>query len=355
MPATYLDQWANILVLDRTLATQLVEAAPVGPISHRLVLQIALTTLVTDGAVEGMVGEQELHDTLASLVNEGRVGFDDHAGLDGPGARGDGLRSALDFDETHTAVSGNHELLMVAVARDGGAGLFAGLDERGAGCGWQGQRYREQGNGRAGQGSPSIETFLPSGTSISAAHEALGREWDAPMVSSTSALRWEEAAKVRRALAAARRWGSLADRRSCCRSIWWSGEGMGGADLDGGDVEGVVHAGGTRHRIDVFCGLARFLTYPHRRASDWRPGARLQKALRPAHRAPLFFPPQLILRTTLIVGAPGHLLDQNLLCYLSETTTRWAPKLEQARGNPMTTCSLPSTLHFSTQAFAFCG
>lgn len=224
----YLDQWANVLVLNRTLATQLVEASSVGTVSHRLILQIALATLVADGAVERVVGEQELHDTLTGLVNEWRVGLDDHAGLDGPGARGDGLGGALDFDEAHTAVSGDHELLVIAVAGDGRAGLFTGLDERGSGCAWHGQRRRERGNGAARYGSPSIETFLPSETSISAAHEALGRVWDAPMVSSTSALRWEEAAKVRRALAAARRWGSLADRRSCCRSIWWSGEGMGG-------------------------------------------------------------------------------------------------------------------------------
>lgn len=50
----------------------------------------------------------------------------------------------------------------------------------------------------------------------------------------------------------------------------------------GGGVGGVVHTGGTRHRIDVFCGLAPFLTYPHRAASDWKSGRRLQKPFRPA-------------------------------------------------------------------------
>jgi hypothetical protein len=129
----HLDKGTNVLVLDGTLATKLVEAATVATISHALILEITLTTLVANGAVQGVVGQQELHDTLTGLVDEGRVGLDDHTGLDGPCARGDGLGGTLDFDETHTTTSGDHELLVVAVARDGGAGLFASLDEGRAG------------------------------------------------------------------------------------------------------------------------------------------------------------------------------------------------------------------------------
>jgi len=129
----HLDERTNVLVLDGTLATKLVEAATVAAVSHALILEITLATLVANGAVQGVVGQQELHDTFTGLVDEGRVGLDDHTGLDGPCARGDGLGSALDFDETHTTVTGDHELLVVAVAGDGGAGLFAGLDEGRAG------------------------------------------------------------------------------------------------------------------------------------------------------------------------------------------------------------------------------
>lgn len=94
----HLDERTNVLVLDGTLATKLVEATTITAVSHALVLEIALATLVANWAVQGVVGQQELHDTLAGLVDEGRVGLDDHTGLDGPCARGNGLGSALDLD-----------------------------------------------------------------------------------------------------------------------------------------------------------------------------------------------------------------------------------------------------------------
>lgn len=139
----YLDERTNVLVLDGTLATKLVEATTITTVSHALILEITLATLVANGAVQRVVGQQELHDTLTGLVNEGRVGLDDHTGLDGPCARSDGLGGALDLDETHTTVTSDHELLVVAVAGDGGAGLFAGLDEGGAG--WK-ERVRRDDN-----------------------------------------------------------------------------------------------------------------------------------------------------------------------------------------------------------------
>jgi hypothetical protein len=69
----YLDKRTNVLVLDSTLALHLVEATTVAAVSHALVLKITLATLVANGAVQGVVGQQELHDTLTGLVDEGRV------------------------------------------------------------------------------------------------------------------------------------------------------------------------------------------------------------------------------------------------------------------------------------------
>ena len=63
----YLDQGPNVLVLNRTLASDFVKPSSVGPISHGLVLQIALASLITDRAVQRVIGKQELHDTLSCL------------------------------------------------------------------------------------------------------------------------------------------------------------------------------------------------------------------------------------------------------------------------------------------------
>jgi hypothetical protein len=105
-----LDQRANVLVLDGSLAANLVESASVGSVTHRLVLKITLTTLITNRTVEGMVGQQKLHDTLAGLMGQRRVGLDDHSGLYRPSTRGNGLRCPLNLHQTHSAVTGNHKL-----------------------------------------------------------------------------------------------------------------------------------------------------------------------------------------------------------------------------------------------------
>jgi hypothetical protein len=107
---SYLDQRPNVLVLYSTLAPHLVESSAVAAISHRLVLEIALASLVANGAVKRMVGEEEFHDTFSCLVDK-RLG------------------SPLHLDQTHTTTSGNHQLLVVAVSRDGGSGLLTRLDE----------------------------------------------------------------------------------------------------------------------------------------------------------------------------------------------------------------------------------
>jgi hypothetical protein len=105
-----LDQRANVLVLDGSLAPNLVESASVGSVTHRLVLKITLTTLITNRTVEGMVGQQKLHDTLAGLMGQRRVGLDNHSGLYRPSTRGNGLRCPLNLHQTHSAVTGNHKL-----------------------------------------------------------------------------------------------------------------------------------------------------------------------------------------------------------------------------------------------------
>lgn len=131
---SHLDQRSDILVLDSALALELVESSAVAAISHRLVLEITFASLVANGAIERVVCQEELHDAFSCLVDERGVGLDNHSRLYRPCAGRHGLRSTLDLDQAHTTTSSNHQLLVVAVSWDGYTGLFAGLDESGAGC-----------------------------------------------------------------------------------------------------------------------------------------------------------------------------------------------------------------------------
>ncbi len=111
-----LDNGTEVLIFYSAL--NLTETRAIGAIVHRLLLKIALTTLVTNGAIQGVVREEELHDTLTSLVDHYRVGLDAHVRSQRVGARGNGLGNLLDFNQAHTAVTSDRETLMEAEARD---------------------------------------------------------------------------------------------------------------------------------------------------------------------------------------------------------------------------------------------
>jgi len=66
----YLDEWADILVLNRSLATHLVETSSICAITHRLVLQITLSALIADRTVQWVVCQKELHDSFPRLVRQ---------------------------------------------------------------------------------------------------------------------------------------------------------------------------------------------------------------------------------------------------------------------------------------------
>lgn len=90
------------------------EAGSIGTESHGLVLQVALAALITNGTVERMVHQQELHDALACLA--GQIGV----GLDAPplhhwhGARGHRLGTLLHLHQAHATVAGHRQPLVVA-------------------------------------------------------------------------------------------------------------------------------------------------------------------------------------------------------------------------------------------------
>ena len=126
-----LDQRAEIFVTDGTLV--FLEPAAVEAISHRLVLQIAFATLIADRAIERVIDQQELHHPLLCLDRLGRVGENDHAVGCRHCARRDRLWRFLHLHETHPAISGDREPLMVAKVGNLDPRMFAGLQDRVAG------------------------------------------------------------------------------------------------------------------------------------------------------------------------------------------------------------------------------
>ena len=123
-----LDQRAEILVADGALV--LLEPAAVETVGHRLVLQIALAALVADRAIERMIDQQELHHPLLRLDRLWRFGVNHHAVGRRHRAGGDRLWRFLDLDQTHPAVAGDREALVVAEMRDLDPGVLAGLQDR---------------------------------------------------------------------------------------------------------------------------------------------------------------------------------------------------------------------------------
>lgn len=62
-------KWANVLVLYGPLLVQIdAEARAIRAKGHRLVLQIALATLITDGTVKRVIEQQKLHDAFSSFL-----------------------------------------------------------------------------------------------------------------------------------------------------------------------------------------------------------------------------------------------------------------------------------------------
>ncbi len=101
-------------------------------IAHGQVLQLALTALVTDRAVQRVVDQQELHDGLLGLDGFFALGANDHALRHGRGTGGHGLGSLLDVHQAHAAVGRHRQLLVITEVRDVGAVFFGGPDQHGA-------------------------------------------------------------------------------------------------------------------------------------------------------------------------------------------------------------------------------
>ena len=120
-------------VLDGIVPLGIVVVPPGGTaFLEGVVLQFTLTRLVTDRAVERVVGQQEFQDPFPGLFGRRAVHVHDLAVGHGGDAGRHQLRGLFHLDQAHAAHRRRRERGVVAIVRNEDAGLFGRLDDRGA-------------------------------------------------------------------------------------------------------------------------------------------------------------------------------------------------------------------------------
>ena len=126
------DEWPDVLVEDQ--AFFFVVTRGTTAITHRQILQLAFAALVTDGAIQWMVDEQEFHHRLLRLDSAIGFGVHHHALRHRCGAGRHGLGGFLHVHQAHAAVGGNAQFLVITKMRNEGARLLGRLNDHAAGC-----------------------------------------------------------------------------------------------------------------------------------------------------------------------------------------------------------------------------
>ena len=121
------DQRTEVLVFNGSLVFSV--SALVVAIDDADVLEIALSSLVADRTVERVVGQQELHHTSSGVAGHFRLSDDLHAVGYLTCAGCHGLGGAGDLDQTHSAVAGHFQALVVAESRNDNAALARNYPE----------------------------------------------------------------------------------------------------------------------------------------------------------------------------------------------------------------------------------
>ena len=124
------DQWADILVKNHTFFFFVTR--PAAAITHRQVLQLTLSALVTNWAIERVIDQQKLHHALLGLDGFVALGVHDHALRHGCGAGRHGLGGLFNINQAHAAVGRNAELFVITKMRNVGARLFGRMHHRAA-------------------------------------------------------------------------------------------------------------------------------------------------------------------------------------------------------------------------------
>jgi hypothetical protein len=110
------------------LGLVLIETGIVSPVLHIVVLQLTLTRLIADGAIEGMIKKEKLEDRLPVTESLGCLGPNHQALRDGSSAGRLKLGDLLDLYQAHPAVPHDRQTRVVAIVGDLDTGLPRGLD-----------------------------------------------------------------------------------------------------------------------------------------------------------------------------------------------------------------------------------
>ncbi len=119
------DQGAHILVFDSPLV--LVKTGCIDAERHRLILQVALATLIANRTIKRMVDQEKLHHPLACPLYRRCFGMHDHTLTHWQRTACHRLRRLFDLDQTHTAIARNGKAFVVTKPRYVRACFFARL------------------------------------------------------------------------------------------------------------------------------------------------------------------------------------------------------------------------------------
>ena len=125
------DQRTDVLVGHHTLFFFVARTCTA--VTDGQVLQLALTALIADGAIQGVVNQQELHHRLLRLDGFLALGTNDHALRHRRGACRQRLGRLFHINQAHAAVGSNGQLLVVAKMRNVGASLLSSMHDHAAG------------------------------------------------------------------------------------------------------------------------------------------------------------------------------------------------------------------------------
>ena len=120
------DEWPDIFVEHH--AFFFVVTRGTTAVAYRQVLQLAFTTLVTDGAIQRMVDEQKFHHRLLRLDGTLGFGVHHHALRHRCGASRHGLGGFLHIHQAHAAVGRDAQLFVITKMWNEGARLLGRLN-----------------------------------------------------------------------------------------------------------------------------------------------------------------------------------------------------------------------------------